>query len=261
MLTVVITFVGLILGSFLSVLLERLPTGQAGLPKGKPGIISGRSECPHCHRVLAWYDLIPILSYVFLWGRCRQCRARISLLYPSLELTMAAVLGLYAYRFGLTGIWSVVDLVVLFGLVALFFFDLRYQILPDVITIPLILIALFRLFLNRPESLINMLIMGFVLTLIFGLLYMISHGRWLGLGDVKLAMLIGLLFGYPEALGVTLVAVWTGALVGLGLIMLGRASMKTALPFGSFWTLVAIITMIVPGPIGYISKLFMPVFN
>lgn len=254
MLTIVIVLVGLILGSFLSVLLERLP-------KNKPGIIAGRSECPHCHRILAWHDLAPLLSYVFLLGRCHYCKARISLLYPALELAVAAVFGSYAYRFGLAGTWSVVDLVVLFGLVALFFFDLRYQILPDIITVPLILLVLGRSFLDRPESLVNMLMTGVVLALIFGLLYTISHGRWLGLGDVKLAMLIGLLFGYPGALGVTLVAIWAGALVGLGLILVGRANMKTALPFGSFWALAAIMAIIIPGPVVYVSKLFIPLFN
>lgn len=243
---------GLILGSFLSVLLERLP-------KDKPGIVGGHSECPHCHRILAWYDLIPLLSYVLLWRRCRYCRVPISFLYPLLELAMAITLGLYTYIFGLTDIWSVIDLIILFGLVALFFFDLRYQLLPDIITLPLIGLTLIKVIPQGLASWMNIVVTGAILMLVFGLTYKLSHGRWLGLGDVKLAMLMGLLFGYPVAISVTLVAIWAGALVGLGLIIAGRANMKTPLPFGSFWTFAAIIAILMPDTISRLGVLFLPV--
>jgi leader peptidase (prepilin peptidase)/N-methyltransferase len=251
MFTLIAVIIGLILGSFLSVLLERLP-------KGATGIVAGRSECPECHHQLGWLDLLPVVSFLILRARCRYCKTKIPWLYPALEVTSAAVLGLYAYRYGIGTSWLALDLLVLFSLVAMFFFDLKYRILPDVITLPLILIVSARLLFERPDLLGNMVATGVLLTCLFGLVHLVSHGQWLGLGDVKLAMLIGLLFGYPGAIGVTLVAVWSGALVGIILMILGRANMKTALPFGSFWALAAIITILWPGPIFYISGLFNP---
>jgi leader peptidase (prepilin peptidase)/N-methyltransferase len=250
MLTVIAAGAGLILGSFLSVLLERL--GRRG------GIVSGRSECPHCHHILAWYDLIPLASYVMLAGRCRYCGKRISPLYPAVELTMAAVLGSYVFRWGIPSTWHLADLVLLFGLVALFFFDLKHRILPDVIVYPMSIITLVRLASERPDLLVNAVTMGVALGGLFGLLWAYSRGRWIGMGDVKLAVVIGLLFGFPGAVGVTLAAIWVGALCGVGLILAGRANMQTALPFGSFWTAAAIITIIWPGPIFFLSGLLIP---
>lgn len=225
--------------------LERLPSG------GK-GIVAGRSECPHCHHVLAWYDLIPLISYATLGGRCRYCRARISPRYPLLELAMAGVFAASVLVAGL----DVLDLAILFGLVALFFFDLRYQILPDVFVFPLIALAVLRLgtthdYLAFWGPVSGVLFFGFFLAL-----YLVSHGRWLGFGDVKLALLIGLLFG-RSAVGVTLLAIWSGAAVGVGLMLTGRANRQTALPFGSFWAAVAIITMIWPTPVYELSRLFL----
>jgi leader peptidase (prepilin peptidase) / N-methyltransferase len=241
---------GLIMGSFLSVLLERL--GR------KEGIVAGRSECPSCEHLLAWYDLIPLGSYVMLRGRCRYCDVRISPMYPLLELTMATVMGIFVFRYGMPSTWFVVDIAVLFGLVALFFFDLRYQVLPDVLVYPLIGLTLLRLITQRPDMLVNAVATGVFVASFFGLLYAISHGRWLGFGDVKLGILIGLLFGYPGAVGVTLLAIWSGALWGLGLMATHRARLETALPFGSFWTAVAIVTLIWPGPVYFLSGLLTP---
>lgn len=242
--------IGLILGSFLSVLLERLDR--------KGGIVAGRSECPHCHHTLAWYDLFPLASYVWLRGRCRYCGARISPLYPILEVSVAVVFALAVWQTGVPSIWFLVNLVLLFGLVALFFFDLKHQILPDVIVFPMIGLTIFRLLVLRPDLLISAGATGVLLAAVFGLLYVVSRGRWLGFGDVKLALLIGLLFGYPGAVGVTLLAIWFGALWGVGLILLRRANMETALPFGSFWTAVAIVALIWPSPIYFLSGLFVP---
>jgi leader peptidase (prepilin peptidase)/N-methyltransferase len=179
-------------------------------------------------------------------------------LYPALEFTMAAVLGLFAFTFGAPSSWFIIDFVILFAFVSLFFFDLKHRMLPDVILLPLVVIIGARLVMQRPDMLINACATGALLSGALGLLYVISHGRWLGLGDVKLAFVIGLLFGYPVAVGVTLVAIWAGALVGVGLILAKRANMQTALPFGSFWVAAAIITMMLPGPVSFISGLFTP---
>ncbi len=249
--TVVIAILaGLLLGSFLSVLLDRWPHWR--------GVATGRSQCPQCRHELAWFDLMPLVSWLMLGGKCRYCHASITKLYLALELTMAGILGLHAFRFGVPSLWYAVDFVVLFALGSLFFFDLKHRVLPDVILLPLLIVATARLVTQRPDMLVSAFATGALLAGLLGLLYLVSHGRWLGLGDVKLAFIVGVLFGYPVAVGVTLIAIWSGALVGVGLILAKRANMQTALPFGSFWAAAAVIAIIVPGPIAFISGLFMP---
>jgi len=253
MIVVVAILAGLVLGSFLSVLIERWPAWR--------GALAGRSQCPQCSHVLAWYDLIPLVSWILVGGKCRYCRQSISKLYPALEIVMATVLGLYAYLYGAPSGWFAVDYVVLILLVALFFFDFRHQVLPDVIVGTLGGIVLLRLISMRADLLVNALATGVLLAALLGLLYIISKGRWLGFGDVKLAIAIGLLFGYPMAVGVTLLAIWSGALVGVVMIARRRATMHTALPFGSFWTAAAIIAILTPGPVAFLSGLFIPVLK
>jgi leader peptidase (prepilin peptidase)/N-methyltransferase len=247
---VVASAAGLILGSFLSVLVGRWHT--------KTGIIAGRSECASCKHILAWYDLFPLVSWLVLRGRCRYCRTPISMRYPAMEAVMALTLGFYAFRYGVPTLWTLTDMVMLFGLVALFFFDLRWRILPDLFTLGLSGIALARLIGLRPDLVGNAVATGVLLAAAFGLLYLISRGRWLGLGDVKMALLVGLLFGFPAAVGVTLIAIWAGALLGVYLIATRKANMQTALPFGSFWAAAAIVTVIWPGPVAFLAGLVIP---
>lgn len=233
----IVAIVGLMLGSFLSVLLFRWPQWR--------GVAAGRSRCPHCSHALAWYDLIPLVSWLWLRGACRYCSVRFSALYPVLELTMAVVFSVYVYQYGIVSIWSVFDLAILFALVALFFFDVKYQMLPDAILFPLIGIIAISIFGQLPSALIGALLMASVLAGGLLALHIVSHGRWLGLGDVKFAFMIGLLFGYPIALTVTMVAIWLGALIGVSLIVLKKATMQTAVPFGAFWAAVAIVAILI----------------
>jgi leader peptidase (prepilin peptidase)/N-methyltransferase len=241
---------GLILGSFVSVLVERWHT--------KVGIVAGRSECPNCHHMLAWYDLVPLGSWLWLRGRCRYCRAPIPLHYPAMELAMAVALGLYVFKYGIPSLWMLTDLFILFGLVALFFLDLRWRLLPDVFTFGLSAIVLARLIGLRPDLVVNHLATAAILVGAFGTLFIASRGRWLGLGDVKMALLVGLLFGYPGAVGVTLIAIWSGALWGVVLMARRQANMETALPFGSFWSAAAVLGVIWPGQLHYLSGLVLP---
>ena len=250
MTTFIAVVAGLILGSFLSVLLDRWPHWR--------GAAAGRSHCPNCMHELAWYDLIPLVSWAMLRGACRYCGAPISKLYPALEVTMAAVLGIYAYRYGVPTGWYAIDYAVLFALVSLFFFDLKHRVLPDAILLPLGIVLLIRMASLRPDLLVNAVAMGLFMAAVLGLLYAVSRGRWLGFGDVKLALVLGLLFGYPGSVGVTLAAIWAGALVGIVLMALHRANMQTALPFGSFWVATAILALIWPSPFYFMSGLFIP---
>jgi leader peptidase (prepilin peptidase)/N-methyltransferase len=241
---------GLMLGSFLSVLIGRWPHWR--------GAGTGRSHCPACMHDLAWYDLVPLVSWLMLRGKCRYCGAPVSAFYPTLELVMAAALGGYAYLFGLPSLWHLLDYAVLFGLVSLFFFDLKHQMLPDAIALPLGIAALARLWFIGSVGVSGALVSAAGLAALFGGLYAVSRGKWLGFGDVKLAPVMGLLFGHPVAVGVTLLAVWAGALTGLTLMGLQRASMRTALPFGSFWTAIALVTMLWDAPARAVGTLFFP---
>jgi len=250
MATFIAVLAGLMLGSFLSVLLERW--------EHKEGIVAGRSRCPACRRTLAWFDLLPLVSWLLLRGSCRYCAARVSPLYPALEAAMGTVLGLYVWRFGVPTLWTFTDLVLLFGLVCLFFFDLKWRLLPDAFTFGIAAIAAARLAGLRPDLLVNGLATGALLAAAFLLLYLATGRRGVGLGDVKLALAIGILFGFPMAVGVTLAAVWGGALVGVGLMIAGRANRKTALPFGSFWAAAAIAAIIFPGQLAWLSGLVLP---
>ena len=231
-----IFIIGLCVGSFLNVILSRL--GRRG------GIIAGRSACPHCGRKLLWHDLVPIISFLALGGRCRFCRGSISFRYPAVEFLTAVVLTLFFWRMGLSAdLLTMAGAVLVVGLLALAFFDITAFWLPDIITVPLIVLAVARSVAGGVPVLRDALMTGFVLAGAFGILYVVSGRRWIGFGDVKLAFLVGLLFGYPIAPLVVLAGIWTAAFMGIVLVVLRRATLKTALPLGAFLAGAAILAL------------------
>lgn len=238
LLPIFIFLIGLCLGSFLSVLSTRLP-------RQEKGIVSGRSHCPNCNHQLAWYDLIPLLSYLLLRGSCRYCHKKISIVYPLLELSTAMALVFYFYRLNHTFNFStILQIVFILVFISIIFSDFLYFIIPDIIIIPaVILVVLYQLLFHRGEFL-GLLITGLVLGGIFAIIFIVSRGKWVGFGDVKLLTLIGLLFGYPLGFLALLISIWLGAFWGIGLMVLKRATMKTALPFGIFLSIVSIIFII-----------------
>ncbi len=238
LLPIFIFIIGLSLGSFLSVVIIRLS-------RQEKGIVSGRSHCPDCNHQLAWYDLIPLLSYLLIRGSCRYCHRKISVIYPIIELSTALALVLYFYRLNYTFDFStILQSIFIIILLSVIFSDFLYFIIPDKIIIPAIALAvLYQLLFHRLEIL-GLLITGLVLGGIFAIIFIVSHGKWVGFGDVKLLMLIGFLFGYPLGFLVVLISIWLGALWGIGLMILKRATMKTALPFGIFLSVISIIFII-----------------
>lgn len=228
--------IGMMLGSFMGVVVERLGV--------RDGIATGRSECPKCHHILAWYDLLPIVSFVLMLRRCRYCSGLISWRYPLMELVMAAALGAYVYVNGWQGSLSFLEGGIVAGLVMLFFFDFRHQLLPDELVVPVAGLAVLRIgFFGVPEP-VSAGIGALLLVLLFGTIHAGSRGTWMGFGDVGLGAVLGLILGWPSTLFVLVFAVWVGALVGLMLMFAKRAGMQTALPFGSFLTAVAIGALI-----------------
>ena len=232
-----IFILGLILGSFLSVIVSRLDQ--------KRGIFLGRSECPDCLTKLKWYDLFPVFSFLFLRGKCHYCGRHISWLYPIMEFTVAGSFLSYcaisSQCFSLAGFYW---LFVIFILLALLFFDYVHYILPDkLILIALVAVLIYNLVFNS-HLIINGLLTGLALGGFFGIIFVVSRGEWIGFGDVKLAFLVGFILGYPAAIFAITVATWSGALWGLGMIATGKANLKTQLPFGTFICGSAIIFII-----------------
>lgn len=246
---------GLILGSFLSVVFTRLeidPDLTPDQPKRRrksrqaaKEILFGRSRCDHCHQQIAWHDNIPLLSYVLLRGKCRHCGKPIGEYHPVLELVSGLfVTAAYLY-YGLT--WQG-GVAVVFGLFMLliFAYDLRHQIIPNVIVVPAILLALvvllyqFVLFQNHAGLQLTLwstdpepyLLAGGVLGLFFLALSVVSRGTWIGGGDIKLAALIGLVLGWPYALVAVILAYLFGCAYAVFLLVTKRATMKTSIAFG-----------------------------
>lgn len=217
----------------------------------------GRSECPKCGNELKWHDLIPILSFVLLRGRCRYCHKRISKAYPLIELATGLSFSILFLKIGLPfDLQTAYAFIMTFFLLALVFFDFRYYILPDKIVIPLIVVTLcIDLLLKRPQ-LINLLTSGLLLGGLFAILHIVSKGEWVGLGDAKLLLLIGLYFGYPSSFLITVLSIWSAALIGLFLIILKRANLKSELPFGVFLSIFSIVFIIFQNEIQTLTYFF-----
>ncbi len=245
---------GLAIGSFLNCLVYRLNNGShsseesrlvGGPPSevGRQSFLIGRSFCPKCQHQLAWRDNIPLLSFILLRGRCRYCQAPISWQYPLVELATALLTVFVFCRptseeyFAHLG--GVTTLLIVYALVAIFVSDLLYLTIPDVIVWPAIGLVSFAhlagvevVASTPPRS--AYLLAGLAAAGFFLLLVLITKGRGMGLGDVKLAALMGLFLGWPKILVAFYVAFLTGALVGVILILLKKKKLKDPVSFGPF---------------------------
>ncbi len=225
---------GLAVGSFLNVVVHRLPRQES--------LVSPGSRCPACGSMLRWFDNVPVLSYAFLGGRCRGCLGVINVRYPLVELITAAVfLGHYA-AFGWTPLLAV-RLLFAASLVALFVIDLEHHLLPDAITLPGIAAGLLASVFVPPgftDALIGALIGGGVLWGIGEAYFRYAGEEGMGGGDVKMLAMIGAFLGWKLVLVTLVLSSVAGSLLGLGLIVVHRGGLKKALPFGTFLALGAL---------------------
>jgi len=242
-LTVVLALLGLIVGSFLNVCIYRLPRRES---VNWPG-----SHCTACNRPLSWYENVPIISWLVLRGRCRTCGERISVLYPLVEL-ITGVLFVAGYAiYGWTPMLAV-RLAFACAMVVLFAIDLRHHLLPNVITVPGIVIGfLLSLFLppGWKASLIGLIAGGGVLFVIAEGYYRLRGVEGLGMGDVKMLSMIGAFLGWKLMLVTLILGSFAGSLIGVGVIALGRGGMKAALPFGTFLAVGALTAAVVGDPL------------
>jgi leader peptidase (prepilin peptidase)/N-methyltransferase len=259
---------GLLIGSFLNVVIYRLPRGES--------IVLPSSHCPACNTEIKWYDNIPVISYVVLLrGRCRNCRARISPLYPLVESLVATLyLGLFLVHRGevtIYGAWLplVADVVFVSLIVPLVFIDLRHKLLPNKITYPGLAVLLVLRALapdswiishtpkpfgldSAPDwavslfaSLLGAVVGGGSLWLVREVYYRLRHVEGMGLGDVKMMLMVGAFLGWQLTLLTIFVGSLLGSVIGILMIALRGGNMKMQIPFGVFLGPAAIISLFV----------------
>jgi leader peptidase (prepilin peptidase)/N-methyltransferase len=234
--------VGLLVGSFLNVCIYRLPLGRS--------VVFPSSACGSCQRPLRWFENVPIVSWLVLGGRCARCKAPISVQYPLVELVTGL---LFVATAAVTPVGPLLAARLLFAcaLVVLFAIDLEHQILPNVITLPGIVVGLAFALVGPPgwrASLVGAVLGGGVLYAIAAGYYYVRHEDGLGMGDVKMLAMIGAFLGWQQMLLTLVLASFAGALVGMAIIALQRGSMKYALPFGTFLAVGAVVAMLVGQP-------------
>lgn len=243
---------GLVVGSFLNCVIYRLES-LSGRPRRSSlwRALRGKSFCPHCKHTLSWQDLVPLLSFFILRGRCRYCDKKISWQYPLVEIATALLfLLVFNFQFSIFNEFSIFNFQTLFNLcflflvscflIVIFVYDLKHFIIPDKVIFPAIGIALIYNFYqllttHYPLStVLNNLYAAFGATIFFLMIVLISRGKWMGLGDVKLAFLIGLFLGFSNILIALFFAFLIGAIIGVGLILAKRKTLKSEVPFGPF---------------------------
>jgi len=236
----VVILLGLIIGSFINCLIYRLKNKKS---------LSGRSFCPNCKKQINWYDNIPLLSYFLLRAKCRWCQKPISNQYPVVELITAIlflVVFLATYNLQLTTYnlllilrnWTFTAF-----LIIIFIYDFKYYLIPDKISLPAIAIALiFNIFLYN--IFINYLLAALIAAGFFFLQFIVSRGQWIGGGDIRLGLLIGLMLGWPNVLAALIIAYILGSIIGLGLIITKRATMKSQVPLGTFLSVGTLVALL-----------------
>jgi len=230
---------GLCVGSFLNCFIYRLEKRRK---------MTGRSFCPHCKHGLAWQDLFPVFSFIFLWGKCRYCHKNISIQYPLVEI-LTGIVFLLVFTFcapglGLQNLIRFIFLLYIFSsLIIIFIYDLKHYIIPDKVLLPAICVALFyRLFLSF-VLVPNYLLAAVVASGLFFLVFLFTGGKGMGLGDVKLAILMGLLLGFFNVLVALFLAFFFGAIIGIIMMIYQRKSLKSEIPFGPFLIVGTLIAM------------------
>jgi leader peptidase (prepilin peptidase)/N-methyltransferase len=236
---VAFAWLGLAVGSFLNVCIHRVPRGAS--------VASPPSRCPGCGYALRWYDNVPVLSYALLRGRCRKCRVPISIRYPIVELVTMGVFLLHWWIFGWTALMTV-RLVFACALIVLFAIDLEHHLLPNVITLPGIVVGLVVSTVVPPgvrDALLGTLLGGGVLWLIGEAYYRYSGREGMGGGDVKMLAMVGAFLGWKLVLVTLVLSSVAGSVIGLIVIAMRRGDMKYALPYGTFLALGALAASIV----------------
>jgi prepilin signal peptidase PulO-like enzyme (type II secretory pathway) len=239
----IIFLFGLIIGSFLNVVILRYNTGR---------LLGKRSACFSCAKPLRWYELVPLFSFVLQRGRCRGCESRISWQYPIVEALVALLFLLTAWQYypnylAVFFVWIILALLLVIAV-----YDLKHKIIPDAVVYVFIILSFLAAFYPQLTGGLAgffgaHVLAGLVLFVFFWAMWFLSRGMWMGFGDAKLALGIGFLLGPLGAANAVIVAFWIGAVVGLVLVALGRTrritwlskrlrylTIKSEIPFAPF---------------------------
>lgn len=237
---------GLIIGSFLNVVILRLNTERS---------FGGRSACMVCQNKLAWYELIPLISFVVLMGRCRSCKTKISLQYPIVEFITGLIFAGLFLKFQDIFFLNALNFIFTYAYYAIAFslllviatYDIRHKIIPDALALILGIFAFVGLFLFDINGSLGFyphlptfldFASGFIIAFPFAFFWFISFGKWMGLGDAKLAISLGWLLGLSQALLGLVLAFWIGAVAGILLVIFSKKhGMKSEIPFAPYLVL------------------------
>ncbi len=235
---------GLLVGSFLNVVICRLGT--------KESIVWGRSHCPHCEKKLSAGELIPVLSYLIQRGKCRHCQKKISIQYLFVEIATALIFILILWtaqmRGGVMADWKLIlaivrDWIFASFLAVIFIYDLKKQLILDRVTVPAMIIALI-INLVLGISIFNLLFGALIAFGFFFLQFAISRGKWIGGGDLRFGIMMGLMLGWSSTLVALFLAYVIGAIFSLGLIAGKKEKMDSHIAFGTFLSIGTIIALL-----------------
>lgn len=246
---------GLCVGSFLNVVIYRLPRG---MNLAKPD-----SHCTTCDYVLKWYDNIPVISYIILGGKCRKCKQPISIRYTAVEILNALLWILCVYLFWeQSAVYAVVAAVASSTLICIFFVDLEHMLIMDSFNITLVLCGITAIFFDTYtmwyDHLIGAAVFGGLFLIIYYLAILVIHKEGLGFGDVKLAFAAGLLLGWQRVMPTILISTVAASILLLTLRLIRRDEEGKEYPFGPFLAVGIIISLFVGAPImdWYLSLIF-----
>ena len=233
---------GLAIGSFLNCVIYRL--------EKKESIIKIRSHCPHCKKTLSWFELIPVMSFILQKGRCRKCHKKISWQYSLVELAAGILFALCAWYFYPNILFSIFYFLFSSFLIVVFVYDLKHYIIPNEVIYPAILVAgiwylVFGILIRDTRYEIQAPILAAIIAgLFFLVIILMSRGKWMGIGDFKLAIFMGLILGWPNILVALFLAFLIGAFVSIILVIFKKKNLKSQIPFGPFLAGAAIIAML-----------------
>ncbi len=215
---------GLFVGSFLNVLIDRLPIDK--------DILISRSRCDHCHKPLRWFELIPLVSYVIQGARCRRCHKHLSIKYPLIETFTGVIFAFTAFTMITDWQKMIAYLIIFSSLLVIGFIDVKHYIIPDSMIVTGFIGSL--LLVSSFNDLTVRFITGVGAFLFLYAIWYVTKGKGMGFGDVKFAFFLGFSLGFPEIIVAFYAAFLTGALVGIILIVGQLKSLKSKIPFGPF---------------------------
>lgn len=254
---IIIIVLGLVFGSFANVCIYRMPRDLS--------IVKPRSKCPKCDKPISWYDNIPVLSYILLGGKCRNCKNKISIVYPVIEISCALLFALTYYICGNEYILPAF-LFLVFCLLVLTSIDFEFQIIPDELSFSLMIVGFLTSFINVflanslgyrvLESFLGFIAGGGFLLLVAIIGKFIFKKDAMGGGDIKLMAGVGTFIGWEKVLFAIFIACFIGSIVGIILILSKKIKKQQPIPFGPYLALGSILTLVLPNPSALISLIF-----